>query len=139
MTENEQKFENYVDNILNKLSAMHPDYIETCEDVKHLLLIKGKEYRRDNNTYHNFEVGALMTGKRPDQVLKGFQLKHKISIQDILNDLKKGIKPVRAVVIEKLNDYIVYEIISMAMRDEQSLQSLVDYFETKITLLNEVA
>ena len=64
MTKKEQKFEKYVDDILNKLSAMNTNYIETCEDVKHLLLIKGKEYRRNNNPYHNFEVGEYFEHRK---------------------------------------------------------------------------
>lgn len=78
-----------------------------------------------------------MTGRTPDQVLKGFQLKHKISIQDIVDDLKLGIKPSKAVVIEKCNDFIVCEIIIMAMREEQSFGYLAFYFDVKIALLGQ--
>jgi hypothetical protein len=92
---------------------------ETLEEIKNLLVVKGKEYRRNNNPYHNFERGAELTGQSRLDVLQGFLLKHLISIEDIRNDLKKGILPSEEKVHEKMNDIIVYYLIEKAMILEQ--------------------
>jgi hypothetical protein len=89
--------------------------LSTIEELKELLIVKGKEYRRNNNPYHNFDVGAKMTGQTPERILNGFLLKHLISYNDILNDLDKGIKPKEKIVNEKLNDILVYFLIQKTM------------------------
>lgn len=92
---------------------------ETLEEIKNLLVVKGKEYRRNNNPYHNFERGAELTGQSRLDVLQGFLLKHLISVEDIRNDLKKGILPSEEKVNEKHNDIISYLLIEKAMILEQ--------------------
>lgn len=91
---------------------------ETLMQIKELLLIKGKEYRRDNNPYHNFEIGAAIEQKTREEVLQGFLLKHLISIKDMRNDLKKGIFPTESKVDEKYNDILIYFLIEKAMMIE---------------------
>ena len=59
------------------------------EKIKLILVKKGKEYRRNNNPFHNFEEGAKISGKTPERVLPGFLLKHLLSYPDILNDIDK--------------------------------------------------
>lgn len=87
----------------------------TLEGIKELLIVKGKEYRRNNNPYHNFERGAQLTGQSRLEVLQGFLLKHLISAEDIRNDFRKGIMPDEEKVNEKYNDIIVYYLIEKAM------------------------
>jgi hypothetical protein len=87
----------------------------TLEKIKVLLIKKGKEYRRNNDVYHNFNVGAMISGKTPERVLQGFLLKHLISYQDILNDIEQGKLPSSQLVEEKLNDIILYYIIQKCM------------------------
>ena len=41
------------------------DIEATLVQIKELLLVKGKEYRRNNNPYHNFERGAEIKNKTP--------------------------------------------------------------------------
>ena len=89
--------------------------LSTIEELKELLIVKGKEYRRNNNPYHNFDVGAKMTGQTPERILNGFLLKHLISYNGMLNDLDKGIKPKEKTVSEKLNDILVYFLIQKTM------------------------
>jgi hypothetical protein len=96
------------------------DYFEkvvtdTLSEVKELLIVKGKEYRRNDNVYHNFDQGAKIKGITPEKVLDGFLLKHEISIADMTNDLDKGIMPSREKVEEKFNDNIIYLLIKKAM------------------------
>ncbi|TXD45884.1 hypothetical protein [Polaribacter sp. IC073] len=88
---------------------------KTLEELKVLLITKGKEYRRNNNVYHNFEQGSKIKGLTPEKILDGFLLKHEISISDITNDLEKGVLPTQEKVEEKFNDNIIYLIIKKAM------------------------
>jgi hypothetical protein len=87
----------------------------TLEKIRTLLLIKGKEYRRNNDVYHNFNVGAKISGQIPEKVLQGFLLKHLVSYQDILNDIEQGKLPSTQLVEEKMNDILVYFLIQKAM------------------------
>lgn len=87
----------------------------TLQKIQTLLLVKGKEYRRGNNPYHNFDTGALIIGQTPEKVLHGFLLKHLVSYQDMLNDIEQGKLPRVEVVEEKLNDILVYFLIQKAM------------------------
>jgi hypothetical protein len=93
----EERFKELVDEILN--------------NVENLLLVKGIEYRRDNNPFHNFEKGSEITGQTPYRVLNGFLLKHLISYNDILNDIEKGVIPSQKIVDEKLQDIITYFVL----------------------------
>lgn len=96
---------------------------KTLAEIKDLLLSKGKEYRRDNNPFHNFERGAVITGKSREEVLQGFLLKHIISVEDMRNDLVKGVYPSIEKVHEKYNDILVYFLIEKTML----LENVVTY------------
>ena len=100
----EQQFENTIAN--------------TIHELQELLLIKGKEYRRNNNPYHNFEIGATIEQKTREEILQGFLLKHLISVKDMRNDLKHGIFPTEEKVNEKYNDILIYFMIEKAMMIE---------------------
>lgn len=101
MSLKEQEFEKRVNDTLKKL--------------KLLLITKGKEYRRENNPFHNFERGSLMTNETREKVLKGFMLKHIISVDDMVDDLAKKNLPQEAQVEEKFNDILVYYLIQKCM------------------------
>jgi uncharacterized protein YaiL (DUF2058 family) len=88
---------------------------DTLAEVKELLIAKGKEYRRNDNVYHNFDQGAKIKGITPEKVLDGFLLKHEVSIADMTDDLDKGILPTKEKVEEKFNDNIIYLLIKKAM------------------------
>jgi len=101
---------------------------QTLNNLKDTLIVKGKEYRRFSNPFHNFEEGAKITGKLREEVLWGFAMKHYISIQDMKEDLKNGKLPSRGQVEEKYNDLLIYlllEKISLIDRIESnSLESV---------------
>ena len=88
---------------------------DTLLEVKELLIVKGKEYRRNDNVYHNFDQGAKIKGITPEKVLDGFLLKHEVSISDMTDDLDKGVLPTKEKVEEKFNDNIIYLLIKKAM------------------------
>lgn len=87
----------------------------TLQEIKELLIIKGKEYRRNNNPFHNFEEGSRKTGLTPEKVLDGMLLKHEISISDLTNDLDNNKVPSEKIVNEKFNDNIVYLLLKKAL------------------------
>ena len=87
---------------------------EVCEQVKQTLLVKAKEYRRQNNPFHNFDMGSQRSGLIREKVLDGFLLKHEISIADMTNDLVDGKLPTKELLDEKFGDNIIYLIIKKA-------------------------
>lgn len=86
----------------------------TLNEIKETLLVKGKEYRRNNNPFHNFDEGVKRKGVIREKVIDGMLLKHEISIDDITNDLEKGILPSLATINEKFGDNIIYLLIKKA-------------------------
>lgn len=88
---------------------------DTLDEIKQTLVVKGKEYRRNSNVFHNFEQGSSRSGLSREKVLDGFLLKHEISIADMTNDLDKGIIPKIETVNEKFGDNIIYLLIKKAM------------------------
>ncbi len=96
----EDRFDQVVDIFLNS--------------VRDTLLLKGREYRRNNNVFHNFDEGSKRSGLIREKVLDGFLLKHEISISDITNDLEKGILPKISTINEKFGDNVIYLIIKLA-------------------------
>ena len=87
---------------------------ETLNQIKETLIVKGKEYRRNNNPFHNFEEGSKRSGLIREKVLDGMLLKHEISIADMTNDLEKGILPKIETVEEKFGDNLIYLILKKA-------------------------
>ena len=100
---------------------------ETLNQIKEVLIEKGREYRRNNNPFHNFEEGSKRTGLIREKVLDGFLLKHEISIADMTNDLVEGKLPKIETVNEKFGDNLIYLIIKKA--------SIIDRIESKDELI----
>jgi hypothetical protein len=88
---------------------------DTLQQIKDTLLIKGKEYRRNGDVFHNFNEGAKRTSQTPEKVLQGFALKHDVSVNDMVTDLAAGVNPTVAAVNEKMNDILIYNILLKAM------------------------
>ena len=86
---------------------------ETLNQIKETLIQKGREYRRNNNPFHNFEEGSKRSGLIREKVLDGMLLKHEISIADMTNDLEKGILPKISTLDEKFGDNVIYLILKM--------------------------
>lgn len=87
---------------------------DTLQHIKNLLIVKGKEYRRNNDVFHNFHQGMNITGQTREEVIYGFALKHIISINDMRKDIKSGVIPKISTVEEKFNDLLVYTLIEKA-------------------------
>jgi len=108
-----------VKKIATKQDQINEDFFKiihnTLGELKDLLLVKGKEYVRNNDVYHNFNQGSKMRGITPEKALDGFLLKHEVSINDMTNDIDDGILPSEDKVIEKFNDNMIYLLIKKAM------------------------
>jgi len=104
---------------ISKQDQINEDFFKvinnTLDELKDLLLAKGKEYVRNNDVYHSFNQGAIVKGTTPEKVLDGFLLKHEVSINDMTNDLDSGILPSKYKVNEKFNDNMIYLLIKKAM------------------------
>ena len=89
------------------------EQLDNCENT---LIIKGKEYRRNNNPLHNFDVGVQQstTNETREEVIFGMARKHWISIQDIRSDVKNNKLPTKQQLDEKYGDFINYLLIEKA-------------------------
>lgn len=85
---------------------------ETITSIRKTLLVKGKEYIRNNNPFHNFDVGSDFTGMIPEDYLFALNTKHIASIRDLIEDLYDEEKAINiAQVEEKIGDAITYLIL----------------------------
>ena len=85
---------------------------ERCEKIVSTLSVKGKEYRRDDNPFHNFDRVSERRKCNQATALYGMYMKHEQSINDIVDDLElEGIFPSKAMLEEKIGDAINYLIL----------------------------
>ena len=144
MTQVEQKFEQSIENALYKALADYPHTEATILRLKELLLIKGKEYRRNNDPYHNFNEGAKLMNVRPMAVLNFFRLKHVISIADLQKDFEDKKHVSKAQVNEKYDDILVYTLIELAYLENENeasfeaFRSFTEYLIAKLTFLKKI-
>lgn len=101
---------------------------ETLNQIKSTLIEKGREYRRNQNPFHNFDQGARITGLIREKVLDGMLLKHEVSIADITNDLIDGKLPKIETVEEKFGDNLIYLILKKA-----SIIDKIEEYEEEIS------
>ncbi len=112
-------------------AAFEAEIETTLRSLRTLLIEKGKEYRRNNNPFHNFERGAELSGRSPEEVLQGFLLKHLISAEDIRNDSKMGVFPKIEKIHEKYNDILVYFLIEKAMIMKKLAEYNINLYNAK--------
>ena len=84
---------------------------ERIEEVKNLLLIKSKEYVRNNDPLHNFNVTGNYNKEHPAKSLHGMLSKHLTSYLDMLDDIQNEIAISDSKIKEKFGDIIVYFIL----------------------------
>ena len=89
---------------------------QVTTSIEEVLTIKAKEYRRNDNAMHNFDIGvARSNGKKTrEEVIYGMAEKHNISICDIREDIKNGKLPSLETIDEKFIDAINYLILEKA-------------------------
>lgn len=110
MVKTEQKFYNLF------LEPLTPKQFEKYfDEIKERMLAtlesKGEEYVRNNDRLHNFNQASKKRFEQRERSLDGMRLKHEISIDDIINDIERGLLPEKAVVMEKFGDRLIYDIL----------------------------
>ena len=88
---------------------------ELIEELKNKSLSKGLEYSRNKDRFHNFEEGAKLFGITKEKYLLFLLSKHTISINDMVDDIAKGVFWTNEVWKEKITDIILYLFILYAM------------------------
>jgi len=71
------------------------------------LITKAGEYASSADRFHNFHVGASISGQSPARTLWGFLVKHLVSVRDIVD----GRQADRAMLREKIGDCRNYMIL----------------------------
>lgn len=99
--------------------------VKRTQQIEKTLVTKGKEYRRNNDPLHNFNVAAQVNNTTREKALWGFAVKHYVSFLDILNDIEKGILPKEEVINEKIGDLINYLILAEASIKDKIKQNEV--------------
>ena len=144
MTQIEQKFEQSIGRALNKALSENPEAFETIVRLRTLLLIKGEEYRRNNDPYHNFNEGAKLLSVRPMTVLNFFRLKHVISIADLQKDFEDKKHVSAHQINEKYDDILVYTLIELAYTENENEASFeafrrfTEYLIAKLKFLKKI-
>ena len=82
------------------------------EKIKSVLLAKGKEYAKDGDRYHNFNVAARVLGSSREKALLGMMMKHYVSIIDIIDNPCAWSDEI---IDEKIGDMINYLILLEGM------------------------
>ena len=83
------------------------------------LCAKGDEYARDGDRLWNFKAAGRKRNCHPAEALAGMEVKHDVSVDDIIDGLAKGIVPPRELVAEKIGDSINYLLLLEGLIEEE--------------------
>lgn len=89
------------------------------EKIQQTLVEKGKEYQRNEDVLHNFNVAAKLGNTTREKALWGFALKHYVSFMDMMNDVENGTIVKEDRIDEKIGDLINYLILAEASFKER--------------------
>ncbi len=84
---------------------------ERLTEITETLQIKGKEYVRNSDRFHNFNTGSKLKQKPRELILDDYMFKHYVSYRDMLSDIENRNYPTEKHIKEKLGDLIVYFIL----------------------------
>lgn len=87
--------------------------LTACKDA---LGMKAGEYAREGDRLHNFYAAARKRNKHPLDSLLAMQVKHRVSIDDICDDIINHKKfPTDEMMLEKFKDDINYNLLAFAL------------------------
>ena len=92
------------------------DRMDWCEQT---LLAKGEEYSREGDRLWNFKSAGRKLNCHPAQALAGMEVKHDVSIDDIIDGLAQGVVPPKEMVAEKIGDSINYLLLLEGLIEEE--------------------
>lgn len=106
-----------------KHEAFNALVASATDHCKEVLCKKDKEYSSDEDRLHNFKVAGRMKGVDPIEALDGMWLKHRVSIQDMVDAMAANPNyiPDEELVLEKLGDNINYTLLLWALITERRL------------------
>jgi len=86
---------------------------ERLEGCINTLGVKNKEYSSDTDRLHNFKKAGRMKGQDPIQALDGMWLKHRVSMDDIIERMiaDPTYLPPKELIKEKLGDNLNYTLL----------------------------
>jgi len=87
---------------------------QRVQKIQQTLIEKGKEYQRNEDPLHNFNVAAKLGNTTREKALWGFALKHYVSFIDMMNDVENGTLVKEERIDEKIGDLINYLILCEA-------------------------
>ncbi len=117
--------------------------LNACKDA---LGMKAGEYAREGDRLHNFYAAARKRNKHPLDSLLSMQVKHRVSIDDICDDIINHKKfPTDEMMLEKFKDDINYNLLAFALihelrekaRDKAKRGITVDISAVGANVLNE--
>lgn len=79
---------------------------------------KGEEYSREGDRLWNFKRAAAKQGNTPAEALMGMKVKHDVSVDDMVDMLKRGVVPSKDMVAEKIGDSINYLLLLEGLIEE---------------------
>lgn len=109
----------------NNFNTLVNARLEKCADV---LMKKDKEYSSADDRLHNFKKAGRMKGQDPIQALDGMWLKHRVSIDDIVERMSNDpfYVPERDMVTEKLGDMINYTLLLEGLIEDRRAEFTVE-------------
>ena len=97
--------------------------------TREVLITKGKEYRRNSDPLHNFNVASKLNNTTREKALWGFATKHLVSFLDMLDDIEKNKLPKKEYVDEKIGDLINYLILCEASIKDRMINDSMSLFD----------
>ena len=91
-----------------------------CEQT---LLSKGEEYSREGDRLWNFKSAGRKRNKHPAEALLDMKVKHDVSVDDIVDGLKRGVVPPKEFIAEKIGDSIDYLLLLEGLIEEARTQT----------------
>lgn len=85
---------------------------ERLRKIEKILGEKAKEYAKNNDRYHNFNVAARIRNTSPEEALSGMMMKHIVCVMDLIEDPKSA---TFELIDEKIGDNINYLILLEGM------------------------
>lgn len=97
--------------------------------TREVLIIKGREYRRNSDPLHNFNMASKLNNTTREKALWGFATKHLVSFLDMLDDIEKNKLPQKEYVEEKIGDLINYLILCEASIKDRMINDSMSLFD----------
>ena len=92
---------------------------ERIAKIRSILVEKAKEYAKDTDRYHNFNIAGRILNTTPEKALIGMWMKHVVSVLDLVDwaDILPD-KLSTEIIDEKIGDAINYLILLEGMLKE---------------------